>query len=1013
MPLKAPSTPTKEPPTAAAYTPRKTWQRPGAAAAAAAKSAATTAASPAAASTKMAAAPKSTPTRAAAAAAKAKAGSTDTAASTPSAATPAAKAPARTRARKAAEGEPAPEAAANEDGADNGRDEIDLLPPAPTSARATPSTTTSAAANGKAKGKAKAKAAEAEAAVDNAHGPSTPTAAATPATSSTSKAAAAKSTASATKKPAAKAAATKTAAKPRAKATAAAKPAPASAAATSSAAASSSTAAAAAADDTPIATSITGTNPQVVIPPKKRGRPRKYAPGEIPPWKQPKNFNPDGTPRGRGRPRKPKPIVTTPPRRGRPPKNRDGAAPPKPKAPKREKPKIEEEDDAESALYAAALDTDLLSSYLGEGVEYVGERQSPAKKQKTGIKVEDAGMTDATEAASSAAFDAAIAGPGSAAQQTPAASSTPAPDATAEAGAAAAAATATAIAATQLASSSAPAANTANRATALDSKSAPSAAASPSTSMHRTAASTSASAAIDIHGGHGGQGSKLLRPTTSDAYFVNNSSRKGRSSLSASKTLISSILPPLEPSRLEAACARMTGPGSIADRAVRAYRKSMVPVYEAQLKVGYSIVFHGVGSKLPVLLDFMKRKGDEGDGVGVVVQGSMRGLRVEDILSEIERATGIGSAKDGRQPVPVPAMAPPLRSRDADCVNGDGSEGDDAAGSGRNAKVRTTASTHLASSALISRAQRIASFFQGPPPRPDVDESEGDGAAAMDIDGDLVDGSEDEDADADLLPPRLYLLLLSFDAPALQAARFRPILETFAAADRIHVMACVEHINAALIGGLSSSSMPSTCAPVQAGEVVDGGESISGSRARWIWQNLSTFVPPLDEMLLARTGTRGGGVTAGGLMIPLPPALDLNGGLGYVAGAVSSRHHGSAAGHHEGDADAASQPARQVTEKAALHILKSVTVKARALFTLIAKKSSAGGEGGDGEAEGLDYAALVDLARRNFLASTESDLAALLVEFRDHGLVLRTGGKVRVMMSGDEMKRVLEGIKRI
>ncbi|SPO38352.1 uncharacterized protein PSFLO_03829 [Pseudozyma flocculosa] len=874
MPLKAPSTPTKEPPTAAAYTPRKTCRdraqqrqrqpsrRPRRQ---------RLQQLPARRWLRHPSPPRQGRLRRAA---KAKAGSTDTAASTPSAATPAAKAPARTRARKAAEGEPAPEAAANEDGADNGRDEIDLLPPAPTSARATPSTTTSAAANGKAKGKAKAKAAEAEAAVDNAHGPSTPTAAATPATSSTSKAAAAKSTASATKKPAAKAAATKTAAKPRAKATAAAKPAPASAAATSSAAASSSTAAAAAADDTPIATSITGTKPAGRHPAEKARPAAKRQAAKEPRWRRASQA----------------------------------------KGAEAEKPKIEEEDDAESALYAAALDTDLLSSYLGEGVEYVGERQSPAKKQKTGIKVEDAGMTDATEAASSAAFDAAIAGPGSAAQQTPAASSTPAPDATAEAGAAAAAATATAIAATQLASSSAPAANTANRATALDSKSAPSAAASPSTSMHRTAASTSASAAIDIHGGHGGQGSKLLRPTTSDAYFVNNSSRKGRSSLSASKTLISSILPPLEPSRLEAACARMTGPGSIADRAVRAYRKSMVPVYEAQLKVGYSIVFHGVGSKLPVLLDFMKRKGDEGDGVG---RGGM-----------------------------------------ADCVNGDGSEGDDAAGSGRNAKVRTTASTHLASSALISRAQ-----------------------------------PEDEDADADLLPPRLYLLLLSFDAPALQAARFRPILETFAAADRIHVMACVEHINAALIGGLSSSSMPSTCAPVQAGEVVDGGESISGSRARWIWQNLSTFVPPLDEMLLARTGTRGGGVTAGGLMIPLPPALDLNGGLGYVAGAVSSRHHGSAAGHHEGDADAASQPARQVTEKAALHILKSVTVKARALFTLIAKKSSAGGEGGDGEAEGLDYAALVDLARRNFLASTESDLAALLVEFRDHGLVLRTAAR--------------------
>ncbi len=53
----------------------------------------------------------------------------------------------------------------------------------------------------------------------------------------------------------------------------------------------------------------------------------------------------------------------------------------------------------------------------------------------------------------------------------------------------------------------------------------------------------------------------------------------------------------------------------------------------AQLLAGYSIIFHGVGSKVKLLTELVGRRIEaEGDAVGVVAQGAMRGSRWKTCL---------------------------------------------------------------------------------------------------------------------------------------------------------------------------------------------------------------------------------------------------------------------------------------------------------------------------------------------------------------------------------------------
>ena len=661
-------------------------------------------------------------------------------------------------------------------------------------------------------------------------------------------------------------------------------------------------------DGSPVATSHTGTGPQVVIEKRGRGRPRKYPVGQVPTYVRPVFLMPDGTPRKRGRPRKtPLPPGVSPPPPRPAPERRRSPSPSfqsvtrfdedadldvkkkggyslrrvtsqrnldlsetslskqsivRPRHAKRVRYVSDSESEEYPEFFANQYDElDLLASYLGDRTTKPKETKEQQKKKKR-IKTEsepnaEAGGEGGVEKEAEEAEEEEAEEEEEQREQREEREEQESRATLPEAGPR----TLPSHPEPEHRPAPAPATPT-KRKRGRPSKAQVEAAATPSQAGTPSAERTRANVGV--------VGSRMIKPTSSDAYFFNNASRRSGTgaSISTSTNTISSRLPTLNPSTLEAVVSAHTGKGSVADRSVRLYRRAMLPTYEAQLMAGYSLIFHGVGSKLPVLLTLLQNKAEAGEAAGVIVQGSMRGLRIEDVLAQIEAlafgSAGAGSAKGG----------------------------------------------------ALGRAQRLAAHFSGPPPSADDEESG---------------------------PPALMVLLLAYDSPALQAARVTPVIETLCSAARIHVMACVDHVNAASLPG------------------------------RWLWHSMSTYIPPLNDLLLSRGPS-------------LPPSLNLS---GKAAAPASS----------------SSTPV-SISETAALHILKSVTVKARALFSLLAREQT------------VPYIDLLDVARRNFLASTENDLRQLLVEFRDHGLIRRRidddeGDIVYIPMAADDIARTLESIKDI
>lgn len=86
-----------------------------------------------------------------------------------------------------------------------------------------------------------------------------------------------------------------------------------------------------------------------------------------------------------------------------------------------------------------------------------------------------------------------------------------------------------------------------------------------------------------------------------------------------------------------------------------------------------------------------------------------------------------------------------------------------------------------------------------------------------------------------------------------------------------------------------------------------------------------------------------------------------------------------------------------VNERAAYHVLASVTEKAKKLFKLLAQKqldnmhqstSQASARTEERSSSAISYDVLFTMARDNFLASSDTALRALLSEFRDHNIVV-------------------------
>ncbi|SAM81865.1 uncharacterized protein UBRO_04069 [Ustilago bromivora] len=425
-------------------------------------------------------------------------------------------------------------------------------------------------------------------------------------------------------------------------------------------------------------------------------------------------------------------------------------------------------------------------------------------------------------------------------------------------------------------------------------------------------------------------GSSLVKPTSSDAYFLFNTSKRARGlagmSISTSSSLISSKLPALDSRNLERVVATQTCANTtLSDLATKMYRR-LLPVYLAQLLAGYAIIFHGVGSKTKLLTELVSRRIEaEGDAVGVLAQGAMKGFKVEDMLGEIERAVGLGSL-----------------TMSAAVTNDE----------------ETARAGMVVSTLTAARAERVVRRF-----------STSHSTAAG--------------------PTKLFLILETFDAPGMQSLRFKSVLETLAKSNNIHIMATTEHVNSGFIAFTTGqqSSPPLTPTPTQPLVEVEVGKG--RGRLCWIWQNMSTFIPSLDEMLIMRSNP-----AFASWMPSLPPALNLIGSAASLSsrptqpsGSTSSISGEASGGVAFYNGLQVSDSFRTVSETSAISILKSVTTKARALFNLLAKQTLSTGEGEVGNGVGgVAYVELLNKAKRSFLVSNEADFKSLLIEFKDHHL---------------------------
>lgn len=250
----------------------------------------------------------------------------------------------------------------------------------------------------------------------------------------------------------------------------------------------------------------------------------------------------------------------------------------------------------------------------------------------------------------------------------------------------------------------------------------------------------------------------------------------------------------------------------------------------------------------------------------------------------------------------------------------------------------------------------------------------------------IVDRYETEDA----LPP-LILALHSLESPAFLAPRFRACIQVLSSSPHVHLVASTTHPNAGLLADYTSSK-----------------------NKQQLWIDCTTLIPPVDDCLLTSAGTRYGG---------LPRAFDLRagGGRGGLTGmsaaptatAAATSGMSSAAEMHAGSANAP-----LLTATAALHVLKSVTIKARALFLKLASelklessKDASSSSSTSFAARSIPYSRLYQLATRNFIASSEAAVRGLLVEFTTHGLFrLSRGvnGEERISLGMAEVKEVDE-----
>ena len=166
----------------------------------------------------------------------------------------------------------------------------------------------------------------------------------------------------------------------------------------------------------------------------------------------------------------------------------------------------------------------------------------------------------------------------------------------------------------------------------------------------------------------------------------------------------------------------------------------------------------------------------------------------------------------------------------------------------------------------------------------------------------------------------LYFVVHNIDAPSLRSSEARQLLEQLACISRVHFIASVDHLNASLMYDRRSSCIA----------------------FNWIWRELHTFVPYVDETrgLIYNNSSAAGGQSS----------------LLFGLGASASR-----AG----------------AVKGAGVVMRSLTPNARAIFSIIANKYiEEGNEENTAEGVGMTVESLYNIARERFLCSSEDTLRA-------------------------------------
>jgi origin recognition complex subunit 2 len=213
-------------------------------------------------------------------------------------------------------------------------------------------------------------------------------------------------------------------------------------------------------------------------------------------------------------------------------------------------------------------------------------------------------------------------------------------------------------------------------------------------------------------------------------------------------------------------------------------------------------------------------------------------------------------------------------------------------------------------------------------------------------------------------PEHLYIIAHNIDAPAFRLTRARSCLSLLALSPYIHLVASVDHINAPLLW----SSSESATRKLERGE--DGGNNRPVPRGfAWLWHDMTTLAPYDVELASADRSS--------------------------VAGA-SNLHASVARRLRDGTTSGSGQKAH-MTETAAMHVLASVTQKAKKLFAIMAtqqlqKMDESGDAANNSQQNAVPYDVLMIAARDNFVATNDAAFRALLGEFRDHAMVVDVQG---------------------